>query len=138
MVRIGSKVMILNNRSYNQFLVSKQHAHEPCGFIAKSISEILFPAWPRFDLCGLRDGQGAHGAGMIREERFSMIVHMEPNTARKHNEILKAYEAGFAYAATGDTSPTPAWISHSLLHSTAWNAGRADAAKALRASAVAQ
>lgn len=69
---------------------------------------------------------------------MTTVKHMEPNTARKHNEIRKAYEAGFAHAATGDTSATPAWIRESLLHSTAWNAGRADAAKALRASAVAQ
>lgn len=65
-------------------------------------------------------------------------AHMEPNTARKHNDILKAHEAGFAHAATCSTSPTPAWIRESLLHSTAWNAGRADAVKALRASAVAR
>lgn len=69
---------------------------------------------------------------------MSTKLHMEPNTARKHNEILKAYEAGFAHAATGSDAPTPAWIRESLLHSAAWNAGRADATKALRASAVAQ
>lgn len=75
-------------------------------------------------------------------QTFKIIIPDESkNIALIHSRYILTDQCIQAFRSTTgveSVSPGRYRIRESLLHSTAWNAGRADAAKALRASAVAQ
>jgi len=57
---VGEEVAMMRGRkSYNQFLRSKHHAHEPCGFVAKSINKMLFPFQVDIVRWAIRRGRAA-------------------------------------------------------------------------------
>lgn len=57
---VGEEVAMMRERkSYNHFLRSKQHAHEPCGFVAKSINKMLFPFQVDIVRWAIRRGRAA-------------------------------------------------------------------------------